>query len=974
MMRLLASVLALALLAPRMLYAQALETRSIEGVLHVVWGDPQEMESGSASGAAPRYRAFLTTDLGESIEVDPELSSDFSAGDLVALNGRRVRMSGTSAPVRRNALGAMTEPFRALLVTPTDGALGALAPTALPAPSWPVQPRPYAILLCKFADVPEEPLALRDFEAMYGTGFGGADDFYREGSDGRITLQGTRVFGWYTLPQPRSAYVINERANLSALFNDCTRQADPDLDYRQVVGVAMHFNAFLDCCSWGGTRGATLDGITKNFATMWNASWARSGTSWHEMGHSVGLPHSGGPYGRTYDSVWDVMSSSTSGRYLNRDFGFGGAHFIAYHKNLLGLIPANRRVTVTSGEWKGVLETHVRNAASSGPVLVMVPVADPGRFGQAYTVELRGKTGYDLRLPRAAAIIHSIVPGRAEPAQIVDADGDGDPNDDGATWTVGEVFSDATAGIQIWVDSLTATGIALTIRNGAGRGAVLNSSGATFARAFAEASVVHDSVRVTGVTTWRAAQRRSWLSLVRPTGSEGEYLAYRLDVRALAPGRYADTIRVYAASGSSIAALYTVEVVVAPASDVAALSVAARHDSTRTGVSSPVDSVLLALQGRYSASAWTATRSSERLIFGERQPNGLIQLYPDTEELTGTGSRWLFFIRGPESAPGVTVESLTVRIADTQPVVLQMVDTLSAFAPVTIRLTRSAGQHRGLQGAFGTMDSIGVSFDDPRNATLAWTASNRRGNINRLRSTRGLGGHSVRWLFDASQIAGPGTAIDTIFVCATIAAACATYVDTLTFDAAPNEVHLSATGGRSAVVRGTRQRSESLYVQMLGPTGRTRIWSASATSTRVSFHSLDAFTATGVGRGSTVLRWSRSINDLAPGTYIDTLNVHTTGVTNSPARYIDTLVVAAAVQISGDVDRDGSITTGDALIILRSLVGLPIVAGALVANGDANCDGQVNAADAQLILQLDVGIPPQASCLGRPRVSAAAVP
>ena len=102
--------------------------------------------------------------------------------------------------------------------------------------------------------------------------------------------------------------------------------------------------------------------------------------------------------------------------------------------------------------------------------------------------------------------------------------------------------------------------------------------------------------------------------------------------------------------------------------------------------------------------------------------------------------------------------------------------------------------------------------------------------------------------------------------------------------------------------------------------------------------------------------------------------MHTIGVTNSPARYIDTLVVAAAVQISGDVDRDGSITTGDALIILRSLVGLSIMAGAVVANGDANCDGQVNAADAQLILQLDVGIPPQASCLGRPRVSAAAVP
>lgn len=969
MMRVAAALIGLTLLAPSTLCGQALERRSIEGVLHLVWGDPQAVASGGITSAGPSYRAFLTTDLGESIEVDPELSRDLTAGDLVALNGRRVRMSGSTPAARRTPFGLISEPFRALALTPVSESLGGVA--AGGAPSWPVQQRAYAILLCKFADVPDEPLAVSAFEAMYGSAFGGADDFYREVSEGRINLTGTRVYGWYTLPQPRSAYVVNDRANLNSLFNDCTRQANPEVDFRQVVGVAMHFNAFLDCCSWGGSRTATLDGETKTFATMWNASWARSGTSWHEMGHSVGLPHSGGPYGRTYDSVWDVMSASTSGRYLNTNFGFGGAHFIAYHKNLLGLIPANRRVTLTSGEWKGVLEPHARNAGGSGPVLVMLPVADPARYGQAYTIEMRGKTGYDLRLPRAAVIIHSIVPGRAEPAQIVDADGDGDANDDGVTWTVGEVFSDAAAGIAMWVDSLTATGVALSVRNIGGRGAVLGSSGATFARAFAEATVTHDSVRVSGVTTWRATQRRSWLSLVRATGSEGQYLAYQLDVRALAPGRYADTIRVHAGSGTSVAALHVVEVVIAPSTDVAALSVVARRDTARIGVTSPVDSLLLSLNGRYAGSTWTATRSSGRLFIGMRQPNGSLTVDLTTTELTGVGSRWLYFRRGPESAPGITVDSLTVTIADATPLVLRMVDTLDAFAPVTIRLTTSGGQHRALQGAFGARDSIGVSFDDPRNTTLEWTAVNRRGTINRLQNTRGLGGHSVRWVLDASQIGGPGVTMDTLFVCATIAATCAMYIDTLTFDAAPNELRLSATGRRDVVVRATRQRSESVYVQLLGSTGRTRPWSASATTTRIAFHALDAFTANGAGTGSTLLRWSRAISNLAPGTYVDTVTVHADGVIGSPARYIDTMVVVATAPIVGDVDLDGSITTGDALIILRSLVGLPIVSGAVVANGDANCDGRITAADAQLILQLDIGIPPQGSCLGQYRISAA---
>jgi hypothetical protein len=115
-----------------------------------------------------------------------------------------------------------------------------------------------------------------------------------------------------------------------------------------------------------------------------------------------------------------------------------------------------------------------------------------------------------------------------------------------------------------------------------------------------------------------------------------------------------------------------------------------------------------------------------------------------------------------------------------------------------------------------------------------------------------------------------------------------------------------------------------------------------------------------------VLRWSRASGDLAPGTYIDTITVHSDGMVGSPARYIDTLVVTQTRDIVGDVDRDGSITTGDALIILRSLVSLPILSGVVLTNGDANCDGQITAADAQLIMQLDIGIPPQSSCLGRP--------
>lgn len=65
---------------------------------------------------------------------------------------------------------------------------------------------------------------------------------------------------------------------------------------------------------------------------------------------------------------------------------------------------------------------------------------------------------------------------------------------------------------------------------------------------------------------------------------------------------------------------------------------------------------------------------------------------------------------------------------------------------------------------------------------------------------------------------------------------------------------------------------------------------------------------------------------------------------------------AAGEPLRGDVDRDGSITSVDALAILSYVVGKPLPEGqAVMPNGDNNDDGQVTAIDALIALSYTVG-------------------
>ncbi|MFN9111695.1 MAG: hypothetical protein ACK5XN_16655, partial [Bacteroidota bacterium] len=225
----------------------------------------------------------------------------------------------------------------------------------------------------------------------------------------------------------------------------------------------MMFNDDLNGAAWGGSTTITVDGRSTSMSATWMPPWGYIDISVlaHEMGHGFGLPHSSGQYGATYDSAWDMMSNPfwNCGATLSPTYGCLGQHTIAYHKDILGWIPSNQKY-VAFGSATIIID-DLAMASTTNYRMARIPINKLGT--RYYTVEVRKLTGYDVKLPGYAVVIHQVQTTRDRPAQVVDSDGTGNTGDAGAMWTTGETFSDATIGLTVAVNAQTANGYSVTI-------------------------------------------------------------------------------------------------------------------------------------------------------------------------------------------------------------------------------------------------------------------------------------------------------------------------------------------------------------------------------------------------------------------------------------------------------------------------------------------------------------------------------
>jgi hypothetical protein len=271
---------------------------------------------------------------------------------------------------------------------------------------------PWAILLCRFSDLPAVPQPPEYYQDLYTrNGTGGVADYWREVSFGGLDLSGSQVFGWLTMCHASSEVATltfpGQRGTLVQWGIDAAAAAGIDL---------TPFRSVLVVQNYGVDHGAAGNGVVIVHS---NPGLCEFGFICHEMGHGHGLPHSfSANPDFMYGDGWDVMSFATTTFQFPIAFrGSSGAATVGLNaRNLraLGVLEPSRQWSPGGPDFSATVTLDPLNQPPIGNhghlVAVIPPTATrPGRpDGSTWTMEFHHRAGWDQAIPEDAVTIHQV--------------------------------------------------------------------------------------------------------------------------------------------------------------------------------------------------------------------------------------------------------------------------------------------------------------------------------------------------------------------------------------------------------------------------------------------------------------------------------------------------------------------------------------------------------------------------------------
>jgi hypothetical protein len=271
---------------------------------------------------------------------------------------------------------------------------------------------PWAIVLCKFSDLPAETQPPQYYRELFTeNGTGGMCDYWRTVTCGAFDLTGSRVFGWFTMSHAsadvHSLAFPGQRSTLVQWGMDAAHANGVDLSPFRTVLVVHNYGVDH---GWAG-NGLVL--------VHHDPLLCEYGFISHEMGHGHGLPHSfAANPDFEYGDSWDVMSFATTTFQFPIAFnGTQGSATVGLNaRNLeaLGAVPAGRSWSAPGPDFSSSVTLDPLSEpllGSHGQLIARIPPAAtrPARpSGSTFLVEFHRKAGWDQAIPEDSVSVREV--------------------------------------------------------------------------------------------------------------------------------------------------------------------------------------------------------------------------------------------------------------------------------------------------------------------------------------------------------------------------------------------------------------------------------------------------------------------------------------------------------------------------------------------------------------------------------------